>query len=117
MWMLVKPRDMAMCRPSSMAMDSAQPMSRPSRFHPSLSFHASHSFSMTTPMPKEVDASTKSCMFEMGGGRESGVGGDVFDRAVCHHTRSRINAWGGDFCMWGEFRKFHDVAKVDSRVR
>jgi len=43
---------------SSTATISAHPMSRPSDFHPSLSFHANQRSCHTKPIPHEVDAST-----------------------------------------------------------
>lgn len=103
--------------PSSMATNSAQPIVRPSRFQPFLSFQACHSLLKITPMPQSVEASTQNGMGDGSGGALMTEPAKEADKVPCHQRISSWTGLGGVFRMWGDVAPLKDATKRHSAGR
>jgi hypothetical protein len=91
------PWEIASVKPSSMATNSAQPISRPFFFQLGFRRQDSQILSKMTPIPQFVDVSTQNCIGLNGGGREICVPQKGAESCSCHQLISERTLWFGSF--------------------
>ena len=72
----------------SIAIASAQPISRPFDFHPDINLDDRYSLSIMMPIPNDVEASVKIARCDIGGGAAIDEPMSTLESVLIHHSAS-----------------------------